>query len=270
MSSLTSQPRAVEPLEPGRTREYLQLTVEDAVATVVLNRPPTNAMIGPMIDELVGALKYVADDSAVGAVVITGGIRNSFSSGGDLGALFSDPIRQAGEQELHELFRHMQSAYSEIEDFPKPTVAAINGVAIGAGLELALACDFRVASELSYFALPELVHHIIPGLGGTQRLARLIGLGRAKEMLMLGRRLRAEEALAWGLVHRLAPHRKTLDCALTLARELARKPYDAFATLKRTIHHGMRVGPDIGLTEETRAFVEILRRRFRDMAGEET
>jgi enoyl-CoA hydratase len=241
---------------------HVRVAVEDGVAVFSLDRPPTNALIGPMLDELVTGLRAVADDPAVGALVITGAIRNSFCSGGDLEALFSDFMQQAHELELLGLFEHMQLAYRMIEDFPKPTVAAINGVAIGAGLELALVCDFRVASDLSYFALPELAHRIIPGLGGTQRLARVIGLGRAKEILMLGRRLRAEEALAWGLVHRLAPHRQTLAHALRLARDLARKPPDAFATLKRTIHRGLQVGPDIGLSEETREFVALLRRRF--------
>jgi enoyl-CoA hydratase/carnithine racemase len=255
--------------ETDATARHVRVVVEAPVATVFLDRPPTNALVGPMIDELVEHLRRLEDAPAVRAVVITGAVRNAFSSGGDLVALFGEHVRRAGERELVALFEHLQAAYSTIEDFPKPTVAALNGVVIGAGLELALVCDFRVASELAYLALPELAHGIIPGLGGTQRLAAVVGLGRAKEMLMLGRRLRAEDALAWGLVHRLAPHRETLACARALASELARKPADAFATLKRTLHHGVRSGPASGLAEETREFTALLRRRFRELDRQE-
>jgi enoyl-CoA hydratase/carnithine racemase len=265
MASTASRRNAATSPGTSGVSRFVRLVVEDGVATFLLDRPPTNALIGPMIDELVEELRRLERDPAVRAVVITGAIRNAFSSGGDLQALFSDAIRGASERALLELFEHLQRAYCTIEDFAKPTVAAINGVAIGAGLELALVCDFRLASELAYFALPELAHHIIPGLGATQRLARLIGLGRAKEMLMLGRRLRAEEALAWGLVHRLTPHRQTLAFALDLARELARKPPDAFATLKRTIHRGARTDPSIGLAQETREFTALLQRRLLEL-----
>ena len=108
------------------------------------------------------------------------------------------------------LFEKFQRIYSRIEAYPKPLIAAINGVAIGGGLELALVCDLRVASEVAYFSMPELKHGIIPGLGATQRLSRFIGVGRAKEMLFLGKMIRAETALAWGLVDRLVPRDRVL------------------------------------------------------------
>jgi enoyl-CoA hydratase len=255
-------------LTTSRPWEFLRLTIEDGVALVTLYRPPTNALIGPMIDEIVQVFDAFTDDAAVRAVVVTGGVRNSFSSGGDLAALFGDTIRAAGETARRELFERMQGAFEYIEAFPKPTVAAINGVAIGAGLELALVCDLRVASELAYFALPELRHGIIPGLGGTQRLVRIVGLGRAKELLMVGRRLRAEDALGWGLVHRLAPHHATVAVARALAAELGAKSLTAFAALKRTIQSGL-VGSAAGLRYETDEFTALLTRRLANGAGDE-
>jgi enoyl-CoA hydratase/carnithine racemase len=238
--------------------QYVRVTLRDHVAIITLERPPRNALIEPMITELVTALEELDTSSAARAVVVTGGVRNAFSTGGDLDALFGGDMQSASETMRIAVFERMQRCFSKIEDFPKPTIAAINGVAIGAGLELALVCDLRVASELAYFALPELRHGIIPGLGATQRLARVVGLGRAKEMLIIGRRLRAEDALAWGLVHRLAPHRATLDQALKLAREVADKPLGAFAALKRAIHAGLRHGPEMGLYQETREFTTLL------------
>ncbi len=255
--------------EAARSSEFLRVAVEEGVEIVVLHRPPTNALIGPVIDEVVAVLRDAEADSTVRAVVITGGVRNAFSSGGDLGALFGDLMQSAGESARFDVFEHMQRSFCAIEDFPKPIVAAINGVAIGAGLELALVCDLRVASELAYFALPELAHGIIPGLGGTQRLARIVGLGRAKEMLMIGRRIRAQQALEWGLVHQLAPHRMTLARACELAREVGRKPSEAFAALKRTVHHGLQVGSAFGLQHETREFTALLTRRLAESSGGE-
>jgi len=242
----------------------VSVTCDNGVAILTLQRPPINALIGPMINQIVAALAELRQDTAVEAAVITGGIRNAFSSGGDLQALFSDELRECDPCEIVDLFREMQEAFCAIESFPKPLVAAINGVCIGAGLELALLCDLRVASELAFFALPELAHGIIPGLGGTQRLWRVVGLGRAKEMMMVGRRLRAEDALRWGLVQQLAPHRATLAYAVTLAREVGRKTPAAFAALKRVLREGTQMPLNAGLAYETKEFSELLVDRLGD------
>jgi enoyl-CoA hydratase/carnithine racemase len=246
----------------GNPSPYLRVAVDDGVATVTIARPPTNALVGPVIDDLVAAFARLEAESAVRAVVITGGIRNVFSSGGDLDAVFRDMIRGAREgnlvETLVETLENMQRGLCIIEEFPKPTVAAINGVCIGAGLELALVCDLRVASELAYCVFPELSLGIIPGLGATQRLARVIGLGRTKEMLLIGRRIRAQRALDWGLVHRLAPHRQTLAVAVDLAREVGAKSSRAFAALKRAIQHARQAALQSGLQNDTREFTALM------------
>lgn len=190
-----------------------------------------------------------------GVVVITGGIRNAFCTGGDIHELFGEAMASLGREERLRLFQGFQETYAQIEEYPKPTVAAINGVTIGGGLELALVCDFRIASELSYFSLPELRHGIIPGLGATQRLPRFIGMGRAKEMLLLGKMVRAETALAWGLVDRLVPHSGVVESAVALAQELAGKPAPAVKALKRCFLYG---GGTQGLRLETEAFAQLV------------
>ena len=236
---------------------YRSLTVahEDGVATLTLRRPPTNAINGQVLDEIMAALEAWESDPAVTAVVLTGGIRNAFCTGGDLQQLFGQDMAGLGRDERMALFDRFQRIYSRIEAHPKPTVAAINGVAIGGGLELALVCDLRVASEVAYFSMPELKHGIIPGLGATQRLSRFIGVGRAKEMLFLGRMVRAETALAWGLVDRLVTRDRVLAVACELARDLGGKPASAVRALKECF---LQNGDADGLRVETEAFARLV------------
>ena len=174
-------------------------------------------------------------------------------------------MRAATPVQRRDLALGLQFAFRAIEECSKPVVAAINGVAIGAGLELALVCDVRVASELAYFALPELRHHIIPGCGATLRLARHIGLGRAKEMLMLGRRVRADEALAWGLVQRVVPHREVVAAASAVATQLAAYPPHAFAAMKVSIRRGFAGDEETNLDTEAREFARLVDRRLAEL-----
>src|SRR5262245_13906229 len=149
--------------------QHLAVVHEEGVGTVSLIRPPINAINGQVLDEIVTALEVWREDPAVGAVVLTGGIRNAFCTGGDLQELFGDEMAGLEREERMTLFDRFQRIYSRIEAYPKPLVAAINGLAIGGGLELALVCDLRVASEVAYFSMPELKHGIIPGPGATPR-----------------------------------------------------------------------------------------------------
>ena len=234
---------------------YLTVAHDGGVATLTLMRPPINAINGHVLDEIVTALEAWAADPTVTAVVLTGGIRNAFCTGGDLEQLFGEEMAGLGREERVRLFDRFQQIYARIEAYPKPTVAAINGVTIGGGLELALVCDLRVASDVAYFSMPELKHGIIPGLGATQRLSRFVGVGRAKEMLLLGRMIRAETALAWGLVDRLAPRDRVLESARQLASDLAAKPAAAVRALKECFVHD---GGDGRLRLETEAFARLV------------
>jgi enoyl-CoA hydratase/carnithine racemase len=248
---------------------FSSLTVahEDGVGTITLRRPPTNAINGQVLDEIMTALESWQSDPDVAAVILTGGIRNAFCTGGDLQQLFGEDMAGLGDQGRMALFERFQRIYARIEAYPKPTIAAINGVTIGGGLELALVCDLRVASEVAYFSMPELKHGIIPGLGATQRLSRFIGVGRAKEMLFLGRMVRAETALAWGLVDRMVPRDRVLAVARELARDLAAKPASAVRALKECF---LQDGGAGGLRLETEAFARLVGEQLAERTGSDS
>jgi enoyl-CoA hydratase/carnithine racemase len=243
---------------------FVTIAHEGGVGTITLRRPPINAINGQVLDEIMTALETWETDPAVGAVVVTGGIRNAFCTGGDLQQLFGEEMAGLGGDERKALFDRFQRIYSRIEAYPKPTVAGINGVAIGGGLELALVCDLRVTSDVVYFSMPELKHGIIPGLGATQRLSRFVGVGRAKEMLLLGRMIRAETALSWGLVDRLVPRDRVLATAREIARALAEKPGSAVRALKQCFLHE---GGAEGLRVETEAFAQLVGEQIAGRSG---
>jgi enoyl-CoA hydratase/carnithine racemase len=245
---------------------HLSVAHQGGVGTLTLIRPPINAINGQVLDEIVTALEAWTETPAVAAVVLTGGIRNAFCTGGDLQQLFGEEMAGLGREERMTLFERFQRIYSRIEAYPKPLIAAINGVAIGGGLELALVCDLRVASEVAYFSMPELKHGIIPGLGATQRLSRFIGVGRAKEMLFLGRMIRAETALAWGLVDRVLPRDRVLPTARDLASDLAGKPPSAVRALKECF---LRDAGADGLRHETEAFARLVAEQLADRSGDD-
>jgi enoyl-CoA hydratase len=245
---------------------HLSVAHQGGVGTLTLIRPPINAINGQVLDEIVTALEAWQEDPAVAAVVVTGGIRNAFCTGGDLQQLFGEEMASLGREGRMALFDRFQRIYSRIEAYPKPLVAAINGVAIGGGLELALVCDLRVSSDVAYFSMPELKHGIIPGLGATQRLSRFIGVGRAKEMLFLGRMIRAETALAWGLVDRVLPRDRVLPTARDLASDLAGKPPSAVRALKECF---LRDAGADGLRHETEAFARLVAEQLADRSGDD-
>jgi len=243
---------------------YVTVAHEGGVGTLTFCRPPVNAINDEVLDEIVAALEAWEADPAVNAVVLTGGIRNAFCTGADIQQLFSKEMAGLGRDARVTLFDRFQRIYAQIEAFPKPTVAAINGVTIGAGLELTLVCDLRVASDVAYFSMPELKHGIIPGAGATQRLSRFVGLGRAREMLFLGKMIRAETALAWGLVDRLVPRARVLATAGELARSLASKPPSAVRALKECFAKDDGVD---GFRRETEAFARLVDEQLDQRTG---
>src|SRR5580704_3891180 len=190
------------------------VTVErrpDHVALVRLDRPRANALSGAVLGQLQAAATDLADDPP-GAVVLWGG-RRIFAAGADIVELDQGGADSVGA--------NFTSALGALAALPRATIAAVNGYALGGGLELALACDFRICAEDSRFGLPEVLLGVIPGGGGTQRLPRLIGSSRAKELILTGRQVRADEALSIGLVNRVVAPDRVLDEALTWAADLA-------------------------------------------------
>ncbi len=194
-------------------------------------------------DELAATFSQLGSDPAVRVIVLTGAGEAAFTAGGDIAGFM-----ECDAETLSRLHWNVAAP----ERCPKPVIAAIHGFAFGVGLELALACDFRIAADDVQLALPEITLGMIPGSGGTQRVTRLVGQARAKDMIMRGRRIGAEEALAWGLVTQVVPRSELPDATARLAAELAAKPALALALAKRVINHA--TDGDVGLHLEGLAY----------------
>ena len=223
---------------------------DDGVALVRLDRPKVNALSTTLLAELASAARDLAAKPP-GAVVIWGGER-IFAAGAEV-TDFGGPV------EAHEVGGRFRDAVDAVAAIPRATIAAVNGYALGGGCELALACDFRVAADNSKFGQPEILLGIIPGGGGTQRLPRLIGAARAKDMILTGRQVKADEALRIGLVDRVVAPADVLSEARAWAAELARGPVVAHALAKEAIDRGLDGSLADGLTCEQDLFVEVFK-----------
>jgi enoyl-CoA hydratase/carnithine racemase len=220
----------------------------DGVAIVHLQNPKVNALSSEVLRQLRSAAESLTEQPA-GAVVITGGDR-VFAAGADI-TEFDGPDQA---RSIGGLFFDALNAVAAI---PRATIAAVSGVALGGGCELALACDFRVASAKARFGQPEILLGIIPGGGGTQRLPRLVGPAKAKDLILTGRQVRADEALAMGLVDRVVEPEQVLAEAVAWAAELARGPLAAHAMAKSAIDRGLSGSLASGLDLEQQLFVEV-------------
>lgn len=197
--------------------EVVLVEVVANVAVVTLNRPESlNAVSRDVVHALRDLLPELRANEDVGAVIFTGAGDQAFAAGADIGELEYYTLHTGLEAA-------MQVLYDQIESFEKPTIAAVNGYALGGGCELAMACDIRIAAEEARFGLPETALGVLPGAGGTQRLARLVGVGRTTEMILTGRTLRAEEALSYGLVTRVVPAKDLLAEAQSVAARIFEK-----------------------------------------------
>lgn len=230
--------------------ETLLVAVEDKVATVTLNRPPLNPLSSKVFRELGQLVEELEADPGVRAVIITGAGEKAFAAGADIAEM-----KDLSPVEMYKFTQLSLAAFNKLENMKTPTIAAVNGLALGGGCELALACDFRLASDKARFGFPEINLAIIPGAGGTQRLPRLIGLGRAKELLYLGEMIDAGRAEQIGLVSRVAPAVDLLKEALELAKKLAAKSAHALGVLKDTIQTGLNLDLNSGLNLEMKNFL---------------
>ncbi len=228
----------------------LQLTREHGVATLSLDRPKQlNALDAATLRELARAVREIRRDAGVRAVVVTGAGEKAFSAGADIPAMAA-----MSGAEGHAYSRLGHDVLARLEALAVPVVAAVNGVALGGGLELALACDLIVASERARFGQPEINLGLIPGFGGTQRLVRRIGQTRARELIYLGHMITAEEALRVGLVNRVVPAERLAEEAARLAADLAAKAPIALAEAKRATAVAADADLETGCRYETEAF----------------
>ena len=212
--------------------ELLQCAIEDGVALVTLDNPPLNLVTLELTRRLNELVARLAADPAVRVMVLTGSGTKAFCAGSDIKEF---PEMMASGAVVPKKLALENEAFSRIDDFPKPTIAALNGLAFGGGLELAVCCDLIVAEAGTSVALPEIKLGVFPGSGGTIRVTRRVGEARAKEMMFFGEPLPVETALAWGLINRVVPKGEALKAALDMARRLAAQPGVALQACKQSI-----------------------------------
>ncbi|MDO9535172.1 MAG: enoyl-CoA hydratase-related protein [Bacillota bacterium] len=230
--------------------EIVKLEREDDIAIITLKRPPFNPLNSQVFYDFNKALAEIEADSSIKSVIITGSGEKAFAAGADVNEVASNT-----SLEQHEFLKLILSVFNRLENLEKPTIAAVNGLALGGGCELTLACDFRIAAENAKFGQPEINIGVIPGGGGTQRLPRLIGLSRAKEMLFLGEAIDAATAEKYGLANKVVPKEQLLDTAKEFAKKLASKPIVAMKILKRTVNAGQNIDLLTALNLEIDSFI---------------
>lgn len=232
--------------------ETITLAREEAFAVITLNRPPANAISEQLITEVNAALNSVQTDDSVRAIILTGAGDKIFCGGADLGSAFSGG-------DVEQFIRFGNSVMRKLERFAKPVIAAINGHAMGGGMEIAMACHLRLMKETARMGQTESNLGIIPGYGGTQRLPRLIGRTKALEFLLLGTQIPAPECLALGLVNRLSKEGETLNDAKALARQLGKRAPLATAAIIKAVDEGLEAPMAKSIDIELEQFLPTLR-----------
>ncbi len=231
--------------------EFVRLEVADGVGTIRLDRPKMNALNAQVQEEIRATAHEAAERDDVKAVVVYGG-EKVFAAGADVKEMahmgYTDMVQRSGK---------LQSAFSAVARIPKPVVAAVTGYALGGGCELALCADVRFAAEDAVLGQPEVLLGIIPGAGGTQRLTRLVGPSRAKDLIFSGRFVKADEALAIGLVDRVVPADQVYDEAVTWARQFSGAATYAVRAAKEAIDRGLEVDLETGLEIERQQFAAL-------------
>jgi len=214
--------------------EMVQVVREERLAVVTINHPPVNALNKQVMDELEAVFQELAGDDTVGAVIVTGAGEKAFVAGADISE-FPSLSSANGEQ----LSRRGQQVFQVIADFPAPVIAAVNGFALGGGLELALACDIRVVAENAKVGLPEVTLGIFPGYGGTQRLPRFIAEGKAKELIFSGDMIDAAEAYRIGIADHLTAPGEAMAKAKEVAAKILKRGPVAVRLAKQAVNRGL-------------------------------
>jgi enoyl-CoA hydratase/carnithine racemase len=240
--------------------EYLKVARDGPVAVCTIVNPPQNLMNGRMVQEFLELADEVEADDAVRVLVLTGGVEGIFITHFDVSELVAvsaqlQPLESFRPEELHASHQFQ----NKLESMPKPVIAAINGIATGGGCELALACDFRFMARVGFIGLPEVLVGILPGGGGTQRMARLLGTAKALEMILLGRLVSADEAEAIGLIHKAFDPQDLMTSVMAFARTLAERPPVSVAQVKKCIHEGVQLPLLQALKLEQDCFWETMR-----------
>jgi enoyl-CoA hydratase/carnithine racemase len=230
----------------------LSCSIDNGVATLTLNHPPVNALTPQLLTDLDAAFDSLSKDDTVKVIIVTGTGR-VFVAGADIKVLASISSAQEGTK----MALHGQAILNRIESFEKPVIAAINGICLGGGLELALCCHLRLAADAARLGQPEINLGIIPGFGGTQRLSRLVGSSKALELILTGDPISAAEAKALGIVSQVVPADDLLRQAHGMGRKIALKAQLATRTALRAVRDGSALGLAEALEHEARLFGEL-------------
>lgn len=239
--------------------EFVNLEVSDGVGVIRLDRAPMNAISRQVVVEITEVAREIGPSEEVKAVVIWGG-EKIFAAGAD--------IKEFTAQNAGGIFRYgqfLQGAFTMLADLPQVTIAAVNGYALGGGCELAMTADFRFAGEEAVLGQPEIKLGIIPGAGGTQRMPRLIGASRAKDIIFSGRFVKADEALSIGLVDAVHPSHQVFEKAMDAARQFAKGPLVALKAAKLAVDRGLQVDIDSGMAIERAAFAALFATEDREI-----
>ena len=236
--------------------------IDGHIATITINKPQVlNALSTEVLTDLNQALDEVEKVQNIYAVILTGAGEKSFVAGADI-----SEMKDKDPQQATQYAQFADGIFFRIENFHCPVIAAVNGFALGGGCELAMACDIRIASETARFAQPETGLGIIPGFGGTQRLARLVGAGRAKELIYTGRTVKAEEAFTIGLVNKVTKPENLMAETVAMAQLICQKAPFAVKKAKEAINRGLQVSIDKALAIETEEFVQCFATEDQKMA----
>jgi enoyl-CoA hydratase len=234
--------------------ENILFHADQGIATITFNRPKAlNALNQALLAELSRALDDIAADEGIRVLILTGAGEKAFVAGADITELATFTALQA------KVFsRAGHAVIAKLQELPIAVIAAVNGFALGGGSEIALACDFIYAAESAKFGLPEINLGLIPGFGGTQRLPRLVGANRAKEMIFTGKMIGAAEAAMIGLVNKVVPSGELMDEVLKTARDIAAKGRVSLRAVKQAVNHGLNTDLATGCAIETDAFALTL------------
>ncbi len=225
--------------------ELVKLQKSNGIGEVIINSPPANAMGRDTLIQLGDVVNELKNDSSTRVVVLRSGHPKIFVAGADLGFMLS--LDEDGFRQYMEMG---QTVYNEFESLRQPSIAVINGYALGGGCELALCCDFRFISKAARIGLPEVTLGIQPGWGGTQRLPRLVGLAKARELLLLGKTMSGEEAFNIGLVDKVLEPEELLEESVRFARDLATKATAAIGKIKECLKSSSQESMMVGLQKE--------------------
>ena len=234
----------------------IRTEIEERVALLTIDHPPVNSFNAQVVTELGQAMERLVADDAVKAIIITGAGSKAFVAGADIPEI-KEQFENGDEAGISEFVARGQRTLLQIERSPKPVIAAINGFCLGGGLEMAMACHIRICSDRARLGQPEINLGIIPGWGGTQRLARLTNKGKAIELILSGAMISAEEAYQIGLVNEVVEHAAVIEEAQKLAREIASRSKFSIAAALRAISEGLELSLEEGLAVEAKQFVAL-------------